>query len=108
MPLFANSHSLSRATTSGLLFGRLSHGHHIPDHLTAGCTLEHANVTLLPADFLVKAFEQIGCAHQRHVSFWKVYRQITQGLLKAVQKNLNRLGLALGPLVLKGLGASAN
>jgi hypothetical protein len=105
--LGAFSYAIYPATT-GTLFSRLSHGHHLPEDLTAGFTLEHANITLLSSDFLVKVFEEIGRADQQHVSPGKVYRHITQGLLQTVHQHLNRLRLSPFPLVCKGRGAGAN
>jgi hypothetical protein len=54
--------------------------------------LQHANVALLPADFLVKAFEQIGRANQRHVCSGKLHRQITSGFTNLSSMPCSDLG----------------
>ena len=108
MTLFANSQRLSRDATNGSLLGRLAHGDHLPEDFTTGCPLEHADVALLSADFLVKAFEQIGRADSRHVRPGKVDRHITHGLRKAVHTRLDRLALSRFPWVLQGLSTGAH
>src|SRR5215471_715309 len=96
------------ASTQGPLLGGFSHGHHIPQHVAAGHTLQHANVTLLPADFLMKAFEQIRRAYQRDIRPWKMHRQVTQSLLKVLEKGCHRLGLSGLPSVAKHLRPRPN
>ena len=108
MALFANAQRLSRDATNGSLLGRLAHGDHLPEDFTTGCPLEHADVALLSADFLVKAFEQIGRADSRHVRPGKVDRHITHGLRKAVHTRLDRLALSRFPWVLQGLSTGAH
>ena len=95
-------------STRGPLFGGFSHGYHIPQHVAAGRTLQHANVTLLSTDFLMKAFEQMRRANQRDIRPWKMHRQITQSLLKIMEKGGHRLRLAGLPGVAKHLGLRPN
>jgi hypothetical protein len=76
------------ASTQGPLFRSFSHGHHIPQHGTAGRTLQHANVALLAADFLLKAFVQIGRSNQRDIRPWKYG---PSGSTKSAQSHGKRL-----------------
>jgi hypothetical protein len=54
------------------LFGGLACGHQIPDHLTAALTLKHADIALLPSDFLMKALQQVRGANPRDEGAWQV------------------------------------
>jgi hypothetical protein len=56
----------------GSLFCSFPYCHHIPQYLTATRTLQHADITLLPAGFLMKAFEEIRRANQRDMRPGKI------------------------------------
>jgi hypothetical protein len=57
---------LALAPARSSLFDGCAHRPLDTEHVAAYLALQHANVALLPAHSLVKAFEQIGHAHQRH------------------------------------------